>query len=308
MKKINYLVHDFDNVRKMKEGDVVEVIFKREMNLLGINEDHFFYKIGLDLAQSSFFKNEGGPSYHNSYHAAEAMISATTLLKTEFEDEPEKIKKWGPYLVLGMMAHDLDHSGGKNQSFAELEWKSFNTLQDFIFQKVAEWEVDGHKTNDLMVNHSLDVLKEIIVGTEFSKNAKDNIANYKNSDFDRIKLLANEADILPASLSLTGLERAELLTKEWNDSSVSSFKGYVGFLKFAVNYQSDAAKELGLDKDIQSQITAFDVLGGENLDNMDRNEAKKFFRHESMHQFFRLTFPNIEKSREFSYEGKFNLK
>lgn len=69
-------------------------------------------------------------SYHNNYHAAEAIISSSYLMKNEMNKE--NAMQYGPILFVAMMFHDVAHTGGVNNYEYELEIKAINSMKAYF--------------------------------------------------------------------------------------------------------------------------------------------------------------------------------
>lgn len=196
-------------------------------------------------------------AYHNQYHSAEAIMSAAYLLTEEFDEET--CSKVGPILLLAMMFHDVGHTGKHNSFPYELETISYNHFVNCVEKNsyLPDYWEEHLKPIYGEWTEFKNILKEIILGTDFSHGIIPNSIDYKknNNSFylTQLKVLANEADTLASCLLALGYERGERLAIEWNNPSINSNENRVKFLT-SVKYTSDASYILGIPEHIKEQI------------------------------------------------------
>lgn len=240
-------------------------------NYIGLTKNNPWQKWG-ELFSSHPDLQYSPNAYHNHYHAAEAVISAAVLLKEEFNDNHNTLSYYGPILLFSMLCHDLEHSGGHNNYPYELEEKSYlsilqffnknNTLNNFWNEHLLPYYGQWDSFNT--------IIKEIILGTEFTHNPQINAKNYlnsshhviytKNNILNTLKLLANEADILPSCLKYIGEERGIKLSLEQNNPKISSNEGRLYFLSHLANYHSKASQILHIKEYIHQQIEEINTI------------------------------------------------
>lgn len=224
-----------------------------------------FGELFFNLPDLVFNKN----AYHNQYHSAEAVLSASVLLNYEFEQIQRKLI--GPFLLFSMLCHDVAHTGEHNNFNYELEQKAVNEISHYIEENrdiLIYWKKN---MQDVYGPWSLffDTIKSIILGTDFKVGPLKNSKKYKLGNYkSQLKMLANEADILASCLSSLGPQRGALLALEQNDSKIGTWGGRCYFLKNLALYKSVSSQRLNINLHIKNQISVIDYYGAQHLDNL----------------------------------------
>ncbi len=242
---------------------------------LGIVENDPIVIFGQLLCEHEGLKKSDN-AYHNHYHSADAMITASFLANEEFSKKD--LRKNGVLLVISMMGHDLNHSGSTNKYDYELEKISYQSLNDFVTsnKKIKDFW-DKNLSNEFGSWESFSKkIEEVILGTDFKLGPAQNIQNYNLSDtgdykINKIKMLANEADILPSCTAELGPELGLYLAKEQNNEAVGSWKGREFFLKNLAKFHSKASENVGIVEHIKKQVDLIDKYGVAKLDELSKN-------------------------------------
>lgn len=288
-KALDDLTADLREINSKDSKEAAAWAFDRAMQVIGISDDRGLgVQLGRFIANHDFVTGGEGdgtqPAYHNSQHGAQVALAAAHLAKAEYGDDPEALRQNGLHLVIAGLGHDLQHPGRGNQSFRELEWKSFRCLSEIMDQFRYDWEQErGHRpVTDAAWRRMEDIYGELIVHTEFSKDAKENAQAYQEgkelpSNLTSLKLLLNEADILGSSLAPIGPELGRKFAAEENKPFLGEWKSRAGFLEFAAKplFITEAAKKLGLPEHIQGQIDAIKTLTPEKLDAITKENPAK---------------------------------
>lgn len=276
------ITKDFKQLSKLDDSKTApEVALRKAFSIIGFNKEEApIFQLGLSVANSEDLVSKN--AYHNHMHAAEATISAAHLLVAEYKDKPDLLKKYGPNLLVTMLAHDIGHTGKVNVVHAEEEWASFHRLEKIVDNFKIKQEEKGINLPDSFYEKFIDISKEIIIGTEFQKETKKNVQSYneeKNNhsgfDLPHLKLLANEADILMSCNPLIGPERGRQLGVE-QKNNIGSWKSRAFFLENLVKYVSNGSKLLGIPEAIQDQIDVIKKLDPVILDKMIIEKGDKF--------------------------------
>lgn len=214
------------------------------------------FRAGLLLADA--METNTGLAYHNRTHTAETLVAARWLVSHEYGNDCLLEREEGLKLLTVMAAHDLDYEaipleaplGSSEAHSAELLRKAFEI-------------VDPHHT----FLELREELAQAIVHTEPVHGTRANAQALEQSPGNlsiRLRVLANEADVLASVLEDTGVERGERLAAEWQARGhplagvVASAQGRKRFLE-SLPLASQAAGLTGLreerDRQIQSQAT-----------------------------------------------------
>ena len=285
-KSFDSLVSDLNQISSKKPEEAAAWAFERAMEIIGVMDNQgLAVQLGKFMATHDFVtggKGDGSqPAYHNSQHGAQVALAAAHLARAEYGDDPEALRQHGMHLVIAGLGHDLQHPGRGNQSFRELEWKSFCCVSEIMDQFRYDWEeVRGHSpVNDVAWRRMEDMYRELIVHTEFSQDAKENANAYQNeknspSSLTAKKILLNEADVLGSSLAATGPQLGRNFAEEEKKPFLGEWKARAGFLEFAAKplFITAAAKKLGLSEHIQAQIDIIKRLTPEKLDALTRED------------------------------------
>lgn len=214
-------------------------------------------------------------SYHNNYHAAEAIISSSYLMKNEMNKE--NAMQYGPILFVAMMFHDVAHTGGVNNYEYELEIKAINSMKAYFndHQSIKNyWNINLEKQY-FDFNKFIEVLEKIILETEFKVGVKNNIVQYKENPNieNKLKLLANESDILISCTSILGPERSVMLQVEQKQENLCNWNSRLYFLENLVKFESKASLELGIKQHIMEQVAAIKAVTTSKLNAMTLEES-----------------------------------
>ena len=214
------------------------------------------FRAGLLLADA--METNTGLAYHNRTHTAETLVAARWLVSHEYGNDCLLEREEGVKLLTVMAAHDLDYEaipleaplGSSEAHSAELLRKAFEI-------------VDPHHT----FLELREELAQAIVHTEPVHGTRANAQALEQSPGNlaiRLRVLANEADVLASVLEDTSVERGERLAAEWQARGhplagvVASAQGRKRFLE-SLPLASQAAGLTGLreerDRQIQSQAT-----------------------------------------------------
>lgn len=212
-------------------------------------------------------------SYHNQVHAADSVLAASHLAKAEFSGD--SLKQNGSVLLFSMLCHDIAHPGGRNQHAYELEQKAVASMKDYVndnshmktfwdenlSKKFGDWDTFSSK------------VEQIILGTDFQNGPKQNLQDYNEfgTDLDKLKLLANESDILPSCTSKLGPNLGKAFAEETKTPGDGTWKGREFFLENLVTFGSEAAKKIGIIDHIQDQLKVIKEYGAESLDKASEN-------------------------------------
>lgn len=263
--KLNDIIKDIENTRSSSEP--VTSGWSKACSNIGLAQNDPMITFGMMMSSHPDLVGSSN-SYHNQVHAADAVISASHLAKAEFSGDA--LKQNGSVLLFSMLCHDIAHSGGSNQHAYELEQKAVVSMKDYVndnphmknfwdanlSKKFGDWDTFSSK------------VEQIILGTDFQHGPKQNLQDYNDlgTDMAKLKLLANEADILPSCTSKLGPDLGKALAEEAKNPGVGSWKGREFFLGNLAKFGSQAAKEIGIIDHIQSQLGVIKKHGAESLD------------------------------------------
>lgn len=175
-----------------------------------------------------------------------------------------------------MLCHDIAHTGKINTRYYELEQKAICSMNEYVKAHPEIKEYWGtHLEKDYGTWESFaKIIEGIILNTDFSIGPKENAEKYQlGESLSQIKMLANEADILPSCLAEFGPERAVMLANEQSNPSLSCWKNREFFLENLVTYKSHASKRLEIDTHIQAQINVIKFNGVDFLDHMTQTHG-----------------------------------
>lgn len=265
--QLNLLVKDIESL-SIDDNNLLSKAWKKSLlNIMTENDNNFnpLIKLMNYLIENKDLKNEN--AYHNQKHTAEAVLSASYLLKNELTGN--SLTKNGPLLLFSMLFHDVGHNGKNNTFDSELELVAVNSMEQFISKNESLknfWKKKLEKEYGTLDSFVLKS-KEIILGTEFLNGPKNNALNYNERDIlNQLKMLANEADVLPSCLSKLGPQRGLLLAQEQNNESLGSWNSRLYFLEKLVTYKSKASEKLEIQKHIDYQIEEIKQLNPLKLD------------------------------------------
>ena len=148
------------------------------------------------------------------------------------------------------MFHDYAHLGRVNQYYQEQEEIAFNELYKLLI-----------KNNIHLKDSNIQLIKEIILGTEEKTNSKNVVEKYKlekdkNSEIDnelKLKTLMVEADRLSSTLINCGLENGLLLSEEFKNEKINTMGGRLHYLE-GMSFVSNASNVLEIEKNRIEQI------------------------------------------------------
>lgn len=212
--------------------------------------------------------------YHNEYHTAEAVISASYLARQEFDKIT--MTHSAPILLFSMLCHDIAHTGQSNTQHYELEKKAIHSLDEYVKTnpEIKEYWNEHLEKDYGNWNNFSKIIESVILNTDFEVGPKENAKNYQLGEtFSQIKMLSNEADILPSCLAEFGPERAVMLAHEQSDPSVGSWRSREFFLENLVTYKSNASKRLEIDTHIQAQLDVIKFNGIEFLEHLTQSNG-----------------------------------
>ncbi len=270
-----------DNIiKKIKDNRnnvaAVENAWSYACKNIGVEKGDPIVKFGFMLSRHPDLQSSTN-AYHNNLHAADTVICASELAKREFNNPVER-KKNGVVLLMSMLAHDIQHNGKHNQFDYELEQKAFNSLNDFVnsnkeLKSFWDKELKNEYGSWEYVSKNIE---KIILGTDFKLGPTENMKNYNQESngqyqINKLKMLANEADILPSCSADFGPQLGLMLAKEQDNPGVGSWKGREFFLSKLANFGSDASKDLGVQQHIKKQVEVIQKHGAENLDKLSEN-------------------------------------
>lgn len=240
--------------------------------------------------------------YHNQVHSADAIVGASFLAKEEFSEKELKIN--GSILIFAMMCHDIAHNGKHNNFDYELEKAAVSSFQSYIKNNpdmLTYWSQNLERQYGSWENFEKKI-EAVILGTDFKNGPVVNLKNYKEDciNLNKIKLLANEADILPSCTSNLGPQLGLLLSQEQNNPGVGSWKGREFFLANLAKFGSTASQAVGIQSHIDAQLAVIQALGSSYLDEQSQNGnflkvAKKI--HEEASLEVSLNLDNKNKKR-----------
>lgn len=201
-------------------------------------------------------RDNAEPQYHNRLHMADTLVCMTVLLLAQ--RHAQLVKRRAPsrhewLAMLAMLAHDLLHDGAVNRFPAELESRSVQAL-DPLMQQHGVHEQDRQ------------IVKHLILKTDplCVRQAHEQIADrpFRLDDQDCLAVLVEEADILASTLSVTGIELTQQLSREWASSNPTMSpvlltpQGRLRFLQFGALFSSPASQWLGIPLFRQAEIDA----------------------------------------------------
>jgi hypothetical protein len=280
-KKLENVVEEIENIRETPNP--VKRAWIEASKRIGLDKAEPIVEFGLMMAQfPDLIKSHN--LYHNHLHAADVVTSASFLVKEEFKGE--ELKKNGPLLLFSMLCHDISHSGGNNEFDFQLEREAVKSMNDYVLnhsEMISFWNNRVKEKFGDWIDFSSKV-EAIILGTDFKNGPKINLENYKNnnSDLSRLKLLANEADILPSCMSALGPKLGIELGLEQKNPKVGSWVGREFFMKELAKFGSDASYNLGVQEHIESQLSVIIKYGASKLDE-DSRDGKFMYVAENIH-------------------------
>ena len=246
---------------------------------IGLKKDDPFVEFGLLFTEHPDLSNPTN-AYHNKSHAADAVISASHLATHEFTNNSHDLKHNGSYLLFSMLSHDIAHNGGHNSYDYELEQKAVLSMKDYVKSRpemMRLWENKLASTYGSWDNFS-NQISEIILGTDFKNGPTKNLQSYSiNSQstvkINQLKLLANEADILPSCTHDLGPKLGVQLAEEQNNPGVGSWSGRLFFLKNLAKFGSNASKNIHIQDHINQQVSLIEKFKPETLNEITQNKG-----------------------------------
>ncbi len=264
------LVIEIEENRKIDEP--VKRAWVKSCKKIGFEENDPFVQFGLKCSNHPdliYSHNK----YHNHLHASDAIISASHLALEEFS--PESLKINGGLLLFSMMFHDIAHNGGHNHFDYELEQAAVDSMKQYINDNqhlLVYWDNKLKEIYGDWSNFS-EKVETVILGTDFKNGPKINLQNYKENpiDINRVRLLANEADILPSCISILGPKLGLLLSEELNNPIVGTWQGREFFIRELAKLGSEASKKFEIQKHVNKQLEVIHSIGINELDNQSIN-------------------------------------
>ena len=195
------------------------------------------------------------PQYHNRLHIADTLVCMTHLLlaQREAQSHARPVQVPGCLALVVMLGHDYLHNGQVNRLPTELESIAVAQLQPIMLRH-------GVSRQDR------DTVTHCILKTDPSgvKSAHALIASrpFELADRDCLAVLAEEADILASTLTVTSVGLTLSLSQEWETSNPAMAKGLlqpasrIYFLENAALFSSPAATWLGIPVRKQQEIDA----------------------------------------------------
>jgi len=255
-----------------KESSPVKAAWVKSCQRIGLEINDPFVQFGLKCSNHPDLIHSNN-KYHNHFHAADAIISASYLAKEEFTQNSLEIN--GSLLLFSMMFHDIAHNGGHNHFDYELEQAAVNSMNDYISSNkhlLVYWNNELKNKYGDWTSFSQNV-ESIILGTDFKNGLKINLKNYDEVpvDINRVRLLANEADILPSCTSTLGPKLGLLLSEELDKPIVGTWKGREFFIRELAKVGSKASKIFGIQEHVNKQLEVIHSIGIDELDNQSMN-------------------------------------
>jgi hypothetical protein len=239
---------------------------------IGLIEDNHFVQFGLKFSNHPDLVNSENP-YHNHIHSADAIISASFLAKEEFEGQ--SLKNNGAMLLFSMMLHDIQHNGGHNEFDYQLEKAAVSSIHSYMDSnpELREYWQDNLEKEYGTWNSFVKKVESVILGTDFKNGPTVNLKNYEKNplDLNKIKLLANEADILASCTSDLGPKLGLALSQEQNNPGIASWKGREFFMEKLAKFGSVASEKIGIKKHISEQLDVIRSFGATKLDEESVN-------------------------------------
>lgn len=111
------LLSEFQKIQSHKTP--VAYAWNHALDYLKFPKHSAWREFGEMFAQSHPDLTYSPNAYHNQIHSAEAIFSAAIFVKEDLNSK--ELDKYAPYLLFGMMCHDIEHNGGHNKQPYELE-------------------------------------------------------------------------------------------------------------------------------------------------------------------------------------------
>lgn len=251
--------------------------WNKALNYLNFPIDTPWRKLGEMFIVSQPDLNYSPNAYHNQTHSAEAIFSAAILIKEEFE-QPEQIL-YAPYILFGMMCHDISHNGSHNTFPYELEILAVKAMKKQLNTQDMQSYWNNYLQSDFgSLNRFKRRIQRLILGTDFKIGIEKNLQSYekninvknnyvnerhhriKNNPFTSINTLANEADIFVSIMNEFGKEKGVLLSIEQNQPQIATKEGQLFFLEHLARYVSKSSKKLGVQEHINNQIEMIKMI------------------------------------------------
>ncbi len=269
-KKLEQLVEEIENIRETPNP--VKRSWIESSKRIGLDRKEPIVEFGLMMSQFPDLVKSHNP-YHNHFHTADVVTSASFLAEEEFKGG--KLKEYGPILLFSMLCHDISHTGKNNEFDYHLEKQAVQSMNDYVlnhFEMISFWNNKVSKDFGEWSDFSSKV-EAIILGTDFKNGPKINLENYKNNSsyLSRLKLLANEADILPSCISSLGPKLGVELGLEQKNPRVGSWVGREFFMKELAKFGSEASYNLGVMDHVNSQLKIISKYGATKLDEDSRD-------------------------------------
>lgn len=313
--KINELVNEIKEVRE--SANPVKEAWVDSCEKVGLDMNDPMVHFGLMFTKHPDLISSPN-SYHNQVHAADAVTCAGALAKEEFSGKDLKFN--GPVLLFSMLCHDIAHNGKNNEFDYQLEKEAVNSMTEFANKnpEIKKYWKDNLETKYGSLDGFFNNVEQVILGTDFKNGPKENLKNYSEQNFgelklNQLKMLANEADILPSCISSLGPQLGLQLAEEQNNPGVASWKGREFFIGKLATFGSNASKNMEIQNHIDSQLRVIAKHGAESLDQESKNGnflnvADKV--HKESTAPFKLNF-NLDILREMRdsfLKGTSNLK
>jgi hypothetical protein len=250
-----------------KSDSPVKSAWVESCKRIGLELDNPFVQFGLKCANHPDLIHSDN-KYHNHLHASDAIISASFLAKEEFTADSLKIN--GALLLFSMMFHDIAHNGGHNHFDYELEQAAVDSMNEYINDNqhlLVYWNNKLKKTYGDWATFSKTV-ESVILGTDFKNGPAVNLKNYNEQpiDVNKVRLLANEADILPSCTSILGPKLGLLLSEELNKPVVGTWQGREFFISKLAKLGSMASRKLEIQQHVDRQLEIINIIGIAELD------------------------------------------
>lgn len=231
--------------------------WNKALDYLNFSQSNPWRKFALFFINSLKDLQSSPNAYHNQIHSAEAIFSSALLIKEELSEA--EVLHYAPYLLFAMMCHDIEHTGGHNQTPYELEKLAVNSVKQQLKSIFVQtyWE-DNFLQQYGSLLHFQRKIERIILGTDFKFGVQKNIKAYQNNSsnniFIRLNTLANEADIFVSIMDELGNEKGLLLAQEQKQPQLATQQGRLFFLENLVHYVSIASQKLAIQDYLKNQI------------------------------------------------------
>lgn len=208
--------------------------------------------------------------YHNHYHLAETIWVSAVMVKEEIPES--KLYNHAVMILLAATFHDVEHPGRTNKDPFETEQVSAKFFKEW-------WNNNSLFVENLVDMTQMDMeqaITELILFTEFNDGVKkvkeDYIKRkgreyYSLNNFNELKKVLTEADLLLSYMPLTAYQKCNLILKESNKEISEKEKWLLILNMIKGNAEKDFTSEASNYLDLVHEMNKFVEFLEENMEH-----------------------------------------